>query len=219
MPDPRSDAPAPLLLGPPDDAAAAAGERTRSRRALWFSVAGIAVVTAVAVPVVLHVVSAAPAVMHTPAHLAGLTLDTSGGAADTSDYLRNAISAGMALDSSVGAVYTDGGGAGHSVIFVGGTIKKGSVDAHLTSLFGLMNDSADKISGIVSEAPGSSGGEMKCGISTDTSKADGGAAGDTITVCGWADDSTVGIALFPSRTVDQAAVLMREMRPGLQGDA
>ncbi len=206
----------------PDDGPAAA-ERTRGRRALWISMAGIAAVTAAAIPVVYHFTHATHEVMHTPTALAGLTLDTSRSATETSDYLRTAVAAGMALDSSVGAVYTDGTGDAHSVIFIGGTLggalRNGSADEHLTTLFGLMNDSADHIGPLTAEAPGTLGGEIKCGISTDTSRADSGAAGDTMAVCGWADDSTVGIGLFPNRTVDQAATLLREMRPGLQASA
>jgi hypothetical protein len=196
-----------------------AGGRRTGRRAVWLSVVGLAAVAAVAVPVVAHLAHGRPATMRTPAHLAGFTLDTSSAAVETADYLRNAAAAGLSLDSSVGAVYTDGRGDAHSVIFVGGMSQTGSASARLDAAFGLFKDSADHLSPLTVETPGALGGQMRCGLSTDTSRADRNEAGGIMTVCGWADDSTVGIALFPERTEVQAAQLLRQMRPGLQGDA
>ena len=50
---------------------------------------------------------------------------------------------------------------------------------------------------------------MKCGTTP-------GDNGTTIAVCGWADSGSLAVALFPGRTVDQAADLLRKMRAGIE---
>jgi hypothetical protein len=190
----------------------------RNRRAIWISVAAIVAVGAIAVPVALHFRHGSPAGLKTPQHVAGLTLDTSSNAKSTAEYLRSAFAAGVDLQTSIGAVYTDGGAAAqadaHSVIFVGGTAR-GSDATLLAQMLAQLDDSTDGITGIVTETPGPLGGEMKCGLTTDTSSQDA-SSDDEMAVCAFADSGDVGIALFPNRTVDQAATLMRAIRPGVQ---
>ncbi len=190
----------------------------RTRRALWISAAAILVLGAVAFPVALHFLRHAPAGLKTPQHVAGLTLDTSADATSTADYLRSAFAAGVNMQTSVGAVYTDGAASAasdaHSVIFVGGTAT-GSDAALLTELLAQLDDSTDGITSLATEAPGPLGGQMKCGLTTDTSKQDA-TASDEMAVCAFADSGDVGIALFPNRTIDQAAELMRQLRAGVQ---
>jgi hypothetical protein len=191
-------------------------DRRRSRRALWLSAGAVVVLGAVAVPVALHFAQNDAPALRTPSKVAGLTLDTSGNAKTTADYMRSAVSAGMDLDATVAAVYTDGSANAdaHSVIFVGGT-GKGSDSSLVTKIMGLMDDSTDGITGVTTEDAGTLGGVMKCGQTTDTSTADAGT--DTaMSVCAFADSGTVGIALFPNRTVPASATLMRQMRTGLE---
>lgn len=204
-------------FGDVDDVEAGQSDRHRSRRALWISLAAIIALGVAAVPITLHFANRAPAPLRTPAHAAGMTLDTSSNAKATAEYLRSAIAAAMNLTSSVGAVYADGTDAqadAHSVIFVGGTATGGNATL-LSQILAQMNDSSDGVSGLVSQDPGANGGLMKCGLTTDTTQSDAGTA-DEMAVCAFADSGDVGIALFPNRTIAEAATLMRALRTSLQ---
>ena len=57
---------------------------------------------------------------------------------------------------------------------------------------------------------------MQCGLATESDPAKASKPDTEMAVCGWADNDTVGIAMFPNRTVSDAAELMRSMRPALQ---
>jgi hypothetical protein len=200
-------------LGAPDNPRA---ERSSSRKALWISVAALAAVGALAGPVILHFAQPKPQHLRVPDQVAGLTLDQSDNAATTADYLRNAIAAGMGLDASVGAVYADGTGDAHSVIFVGGTSTDGSSSTRLTRIFGLLEDATDGVAGVTAEPAGNLGGAMRCGLATDSDPAQPTHPNTEMAICGWADNDTVGIAMFPNRTVPAAAELLRLMRPTLE---
>ena len=191
-------------------------DRSSSRKALWISVAALAAVGALAGPVVAHFIRSTPEHLQTPAQVAGLLRDQSSNAVDTADYLRSAIAAGMGLDASVGAVYTDGGGDAHSVIFVGGTSSDGSSDTRLTRIFGLLDDATDGISNVTTESAGRLGGSMRCGLATDSDSAQAVHPDAEMAVCGWADRDSVAIAMFPNRTMSDAADLLRNMRPAIQ---
>src|ERR1041385_3154818 len=95
-------------------------ERTHSARARWLTMAVCAAAGAIGTPVVMHFMNQTPHRLTTPATLAGFTIDTGASAKATADYLRTAVAAGLALDSPIGAVYTDREGDAHSVIVVGG---------------------------------------------------------------------------------------------------
>lgn len=239
MVDPGADdrAGGPALGGLTDDGAAAGSllpgldrpveqpaDRRHGRRALWMSIAALAVVAAVAWPVAGRLLRTGPERVRTPGTLAGLTLDRDPGAMATAEYLRGAIAAGMDLDRSVGAVYSHSGNVRDtSVIFVGGNTTSGSAASRLDALFGLLDDGTTGFTQVTAETPGQLGGLVRCALSTDSSAA--GTAGKPaavgnggkLAICGWADATTVGVALFPSRTVDQAAALIGRMRPGLLG--
>lgn len=210
------DESAPDVLPGFDDVPEPDRRAPRGRRALWISVAALVVVGAAAVPVVLRLTRQPPATLKTPTHLAGMTLDSAADAANTADYLRSAVAAGMNLDSSVGAVYTDGGGDARSVIFVGGTSSSGgSTTSRLTALFGLMDDGTDGIANVTPESAGPLGGRLQCGTATEKDPT-GSAPAAPMSVCGWADDTTVGISLFPNRPINEAAALLRTMRTGIE---
>jgi hypothetical protein len=198
------------------DAVPAADKASR-RRAVWITIAAVAALVAVVVPVIMHFVSGNPPRLHTPVQLAGLNRDDQSDAADTANYLQNAIAAGMGLQNAVGAVYTDGRGAAHSVIFVGGATSEGGEDKRLTRLFGLLNDATDGLTAIAAQPAGALGGTVKCGLATDTGSNRASTGSMEMAVCGWADNDTVGIAMFPNRPVAEAAKLLRQMRPAIQG--
>jgi len=192
-------------------------DRSGNRKALWISVAALTAVGAIAVPVVVHLTRHLPARLQTPSQVAGLTRDQSDSATSTADYLRNAIAAGMGLDDSVGAVYTDGGGDAHSVILVGGTSSDGSTGTRLNRIFGLLDDATDGVTAVTAEPAGKLGGDMRCGLASDTDPGQTGQPDAEMAICGWADNDTVAIAMFPNRTVSDAAELLRTMRPAIQG--
>jgi hypothetical protein len=198
-------------FGRPEDTSK---DSPRNRRVMWISVAAVVVLAAASIPIGLHFLRHSNAGLHTPTHVAGLTLDTSSDAKSTTDYLSSAVAAGMNLDTSVAAVYTPGGPTAqadaHSVIFIGGTVK-GSDATLLSQVLAQMADSTDGIGTMVTEDPGSLGGLMKCGLTTDTSTQDSGTA-DEMAICAFAGGNEVGVALFPNRTVLQAAPLMRQIR-------
>ena len=138
-----------------------------------------------------------------PAAVAGLALDRSPDAQAAADYARSAVAAGVRLDATVGAVYADPGDRSSAVMFVGGTGTVLSPPTKLHTVLGLLGDAAG-LRGVRDVDAGRLGGTMRCGTST-------GSDGDLV-VCGWSDHGSVGAALFPGRTVDAAAVLMRQLR-------
>jgi hypothetical protein len=144
--------------------------------------------------------------LSTPSKIGALTLDDSEQATSTADYLQSALSAEIALDKAVGAVYnsTDE----RSVLFFGGTTLLWSPESDLDSSFDLVSDDKGTVSDLKEVDAGDFGGVMKCGVSKSTD-------GD-MTVCGWADHGSIALALFPSRTESEAAPLMRELRSAIQ---
>jgi hypothetical protein len=144
--------------------------------------------------------------LSTPATIGALTLDDSEQATSTADYLQSALSAEIALDKAVGAVYnsTDE----RSVLFFGGTTLLWSPERDLDSSFDLVSDDKGAVSDLKEVDAGDFGGVMKCGVSRSTD-------GD-MTVCGWADHGSIALAMLPSRTEAEAAPLMRELRSAIQ---
>ncbi len=204
----------PELLGfnGPDDTSA---DRRHGRRALWLSIGLLVVLIAVAALVIAHIAKPKPGTVAAPTHVAGLTLDRQSNASDTAEYLRSAIAAGMNLDSSVGAVYTDGSGDSHSVIFVGGTTTAGSSSARLKSLLGLLDDGTDGVANVTHEQAGKLGGLVDCATTTEANVGDASAS-EAMAACGWADGNTVGLALFPNRSISDAVALFGQMRSALE---
>jgi hypothetical protein len=144
----------------------------------------------------------------TPGKVAGLTLDTSDDARQTMDYLRTAVAAKISLTDTVGAVYQDPASKDRKVLFFGGTNLQLSPAHQLDQALTLLNDDTGTVTGLHDVAPGPLGGIAKCG----TSNGDGGA----MAVCGWADNGSLAVALFPGRTVDDAAKLLLDLRAGIE---
>lgn len=204
------------LLGDPmadeldDDATTEQPRRRRFRRryVLGAVVALVVILGVVLGPIWWRLVTQQHASLATPDQIAGLRLDKSADGQATADYLSTAIAASVNLDNSVGAIYDDPANAQRSVMFFGGTGVLLSPDKALATAFGLLDDQSGAVRNLRSVPAGTLGGEMKCGTST-------GDGGDMV-VCGWADHGSIALALFPGRTDDDAATLMRQIRDGVQ---
>jgi hypothetical protein len=146
------------------------------------------------------------ATLAAPSQVAGLRLDTSSDGKDTAEYLRTALSAEVDLDDAVGAVYK--GGDKQDVLFLGGTALIWTPSDDLKTAFGLISDKQGSVTDLHSVPAGKLGGTMKCG----TTKTDDG----PMAVCGWADHGSLALAMFPNRTEDDSAKLMKQIRDAAQ---
>ncbi|MEV4536742.1 hypothetical protein AB0J82_23450 [Asanoa sp. NPDC049518] len=203
----------PVWAASPDSPDEEEGPRqpmSKRRRIVLASVAAVGVAGLAAVGIWGgRIASQQDPTMSTPASVAGLQLNNSADAAATAEDLKAAFAAGIDLKKSVGAVYTDPAATDRSVLFFGGTALLWSPSKDLDTLFGLVGDESGTVDGLHEVPAGDLGGVMKCGT---TAVDDGG----TMAVCGWADHGATGMALFPSRTPDEAADLMRQMRDAVQ---
>ena len=146
------------------------------------------------------------ATLSTPAQIGTLRLDTSDDGQQTADYLQTALDAEINLNKTTGGVYTDG--AGHNVLFFGGTAILWSPDTQLNNAFNLISDKQGAVTGLHKVDAGPLGGTMKCG----TTKSDDGA----LAVCGWADHGSLAVAMFPNQPESAAAPLLRTIRDATQ---
>ncbi|MGC5021988.1 hypothetical protein [Micromonospora sp. DT47] len=143
-----------------------------------------------------------------PDQVAGLSRDDSERARSTADYLRSGFAADIDLDRSFGTIYRDPADEKRAVLLFGGTTLLWQPERDLDSLFGLMADETGTVTGVREVPAGTFGGVMKCG----TTSGDGG----DFAVCGWADHGSVAMAMFPNRSVEDAAGLFRQIREGVQ---
>ena len=141
----------------------------------------------------------------TPQEIGALRLDESEDGRSTADYLQTALAAEVDLDRTVGAVYSAAGG---NVLFFGGTALIWTPENDLDAAFGLIADSQGAVTGLHDVPAGRLGGTMKCG----TTKSDDG----ELAVCGWADHGSLALAMFPGRSQDDSAVLLRGIREAVQ---
>jgi hypothetical protein len=193
--------------GPSDDGKSAHPSRRRMiimGAALVVGLAGAAGLGAFG----WQIVAEKDATLDAPAEVAGLTRDDSERARTTADYLRSGFAADIDLDRSIGAVYTDPADAKRSVLLFGGTALLWRPERDLNSLFDLMSDDTGAVAGLREVPAGELGGVMKCGT---TSSPDG-----DIAVCGWADHGSTAMAMFPGRSVNDSAALLRDIRATVQ---
>ncbi|GIE50817.1 hypothetical protein [Actinoplanes nipponensis] len=153
-----------------------------------------------------RVASQKDATLTVPTKVAGFSVDSSDDGRTTADYLQTALSADVDLDRAVGAVLTDG--SGNDVLFFGGTTLFWTPESDLVTAFDLVADEQGAVTGLHDVPAGPLGGTMKCG----TTKADGA----DMPVCGWADHGSLALAMFPGRTVDDAAKLFGDIRSAAQ---
>ncbi len=165
-------------------------------------------------PPVWRVYSARHTTLTLPAEIGNLTRDTGADSQDTADYLRDAVGSDTSLSHPIAAVYDANGDKAHSVLLFGGTGSIFRTGPALTTVFGLLDDSSDAITGLHSVPPGPRGGMMKCGTSVGSDNV--GGTDPDMPICGWADHGSVVAALFPGRSVDQAADLMRQFRTAIE---
>jgi hypothetical protein len=195
------------------DAPATGAPRTkRWSRTRWIVLGSLAalvvLLAAVLGPIGWRLINREDVSLKTPATVAGLTLDTSDEARQTTEYLRTAVAAKVALNSTVGAVYQDPASKDRKVLFFGGTNLQLSPGHRLDEALGLLNDDSGTVTSLHEVSAGPLGGVVKCGISNG----DGGA----MPVCGWADNASLAVALFSGRTVDDAAKLLLDLRAAIE---
>ncbi|MFC8847418.1 MULTISPECIES: hypothetical protein [unclassified Micromonospora] len=146
--------------------------------------------------------------LSSPETVAGLRRDDSERARSTAEYLRDGLSADIDLDRSFGTVYRDPADEKRTVLIFGGTTLLWQPERDLDTLFRLLTDETGKVTGLREVSPGRFGGVMKCGTTS-------GEGGD-FAICGWADHGSVAMAMFPSRPVDSAGDLLRQIREEIQ---
>jgi hypothetical protein len=146
------------------------------------------------------------ATLTTPDQIGALKLDNSDDGQQTAEYLQTALDAEIDLHASVGAVYTDT--PSHSVLFFGGTGTIWSPDKTLKNAFDLIADEQGSVTGLHKVDAGPLGGTMQCG----TTKSDN----TDLSVCGWSDHGCLALAMFPNRTEQEAAPLLRQIRKATQ---
>lgn len=146
------------------------------------------------------------ATLAAPPQIGTLRLDDSQDGKDTADYLQTALAAEIDLKTPVGAVYTDENE--RDVLFFGGTGLIWSPGKDLDSAFAMISDDQGAVTALHDVPAGKLGGTMQCG----TTKTDGG----SIPVCGWADHGALAVAMFPNRTEQDSAQLLRQIRDATQ---
>ena len=155
-----------------------------------------------------RIASQQDATLTVPPTVASLTIDESDTGLSTAVYLATALSAEVDLDGTVGAVYQDGSAGDRSVLFFGGTTLIWTPESDLDTAFGLISDNEGAVTNLHEVPAGDLGGTMKCG----TTKTEDG----DIAVCGWADHGSLALAMFPNRSEDDSANLLREIRTEAQ---
>jgi hypothetical protein len=195
------------LTASADEAPAERAPRSRTRTIVLSSLLAVGLAGASVLGYVgWRIASQKDATLTVPAQVAGLRVDSSDDGRSTADYLQTALSADVDLERAVGAVLTDG--SGKDVLFFGGTTLFWTPEDDLVTAFGLVSDEQGAVTGLRDVPAGPLGGTMKCG----TTKADGA----DMPVCGWADHGSLALAMFPGRTVDDAAKLLGEIRSAAQ---
>ncbi|MEV4515041.1 hypothetical protein AB0K00_39545 [Dactylosporangium sp. NPDC049525] len=156
-------------------------------------------------PTVLRVTQQSDTTVSTPAQVGAFAMDSSDDAKNTAEYVRDAIAAEVNLDKSVGAIYKD---QAQTVILVAGTARVWKPESSLSTAFKAISDDNGAVRDIHDVDAGSLGGVMRCGVTVDKE--------GEIAVCGWADNGSVAVALFPGRPVADAAKAMLQLRDAIE---
>ncbi|WP_433051388.1 hypothetical protein [Dactylosporangium sp. CS-033363] len=156
-------------------------------------------------PTVFRVLGQSDTEIKSPEQVGAFALDKSDGAQQTSEYIRDAIASKVNLDDSVGLIYRDGK---TDAILVAGTARIWKPEDTLKTAFDMVADDAGGVRDTKDVDAGSLGGTMRCG----TTKVDD----SDLTVCGWADNGSLGVALFSNRGVPESAKSMVELRNAVE---
>ncbi len=171
------------------------------------ALAGVALLGSAVVfgPTVVRVLRQSDTTVSTPPQVGAFAMDSSEDAQSTAEYVRDAIATEVNLDKSVGAIYKD---EGRTVILVAGTARVWKPADSLSSAFKVVADDSGSVRDIRDVDAGKLGGLMQCGVTVDKE--------GEIAVCGWADNGSVAVALFPGRPVGDAAKAMLELRNAVE---
>lgn len=171
------------------------------------ALAGVALLGSAIVygPTILRVTQQRGTTVTTPESAGTFQLDSSEDAKNTAEYVRDAIAAEVNFDKSLGAIYRQDG---QTVILVAGTGSVWKPADSLSSAFKVVADDSGSVRDVKDVDAGKLGGIMRCGVTVDKE-------GD-IAVCGWADNGSLAVALFPGRPVGDAAKTMLQLRTAVE---
>ncbi|GAA2352145.1 hypothetical protein [Dactylosporangium salmoneum] len=156
-------------------------------------------------PTVARVLGQSDTEIKSPGKVGNFTLDTSDGAKDTAEYIRDAIATKVNLDTSYGLIYHDGKS---DAILVAGTARIWKPADTLKSAFDVVTDDNGGVRDLHDVDAGPLGGTVRCGA-TKVDDAD-------LSVCGWADNGSLGVALFSSRSVTDSAKSILDLRSAVE---
>ncbi|MET7423053.1 hypothetical protein [Dactylosporangium sp. NPDC005555] len=177
------------------------------------ALAGVALLGSAVVygPTVLRVTQQSGTKVSTPTQIGAFTLFSTDDAQSTAEYVRDAVVTEVSLDKSVGAIYRDQNGPSEvrTVILVAGTGKIWKPERSLEGAFkAVAGGDATGIGNVHDVDAGDLGGVARCGEIEDKDGA--------IAVCGWADNGSLGVALFPGRQVADAEKAFLELRAAVE---
>lgn len=183
-----------------------------SRVKILLAVLGVSVVVASLTlgPTVWRMVSQRSPELTVPPNVGTFTVHTSEVGKQASSDLITALRAEFDddLSNTVDAIYLDADqNVNKSVIIAAATVFLFNPEAELGTFMAIAGGSGDS-SQLTTVEPGPLNGHMKCGES--------GEGQDLLTYCGWADHGSIAIALFPGRSINEAAKLMVEIRGAIQ---
>jgi hypothetical protein len=145
-----------------------------------------------------------PASLSTPSQVAGLEISDDPLLADAAVQLSALLTSEAELDDAVAAFYSDPGGGDRLVLLAGGTAALRDPAGELDAAFGAAGAGGLPVTGVSPVDPGPLGGTARCGEAV--------AEGVTVAVCGWADHGSLALMVFFSRSVDESAGLLRDVR-------
>jgi hypothetical protein len=183
-----------------------AGDRDRrGRNAVLGALAGLLLLCGIGgYAVARPYLAEHPATLTTPEQVAGLRLTDDPTVIEFAAQLSATLTDAATFDDVVAAAYRDEAAPDRAVIFLGGTRLQIRPERELEAWFEGYRAGSGDLTGLAAVDPGPLGGHAKCGTSV--------LEGLEMAVCGWADYGSLGIGLFPNRTTDEGADLLRSVR-------
>jgi hypothetical protein len=161
-------------------------------------------------PTLMRVTQQSDTTVSTPTQVGAFTLFSTDEAKNTAEYVRDAVVTQVNLDKSLGAIYRDQTGTSgvRTVILVAGTGRIWKPERSLEGAFKAVAGEGTEVRDVRDVDAGELGGVARCGQIEDKEGA--------IAVCGWADNGSVGVALFPDRPVNEAEQAMLQLRGAVE---